>query len=81
MRANLAAKPHDEIWEYVEFITQCEEAPEATEQERTMMKEWKDTLSFGGADRVRVKAGMDEIKREKEELKQAREAAERLTTD
>lgn len=46
-----------------------------------MMKEWKDTLSFGGQDRKRVKAGMDEIRREKEELQKAREAAERMTTE
>lgn len=81
VQADVSDQPHHAIWEYVKFVTKCEPAPEATPEEQTMMKEWKDTLSFGGQDRKRVKAGMDEIRREKEELQKAREAAERMTTE
>ncbi|KAK5045977.1 hypothetical protein LTR84_008763 [Exophiala bonariae] len=81
VQADVSDQPHKAIWEYVKFVTKCEAAPEATPEEQTMMKEWKDTLSFGGQDRKRVKAGIDEIRREKEELRKAREAAERMTTE
>lgn len=81
VKVDLSEKEATSIWKHIEFITKCEEAPAPTEEEKTMMKNLNDFNSQSGRDRKLVKAGMDKIFKEKEELRKAREAAERLTSE
>jgi len=81
VKVDLSDKNAISIWNQIEFITKCEPAPEPTEEEKTMMKELNDFNSQSERDRRLVKAGMDKIFKEKEELRKAREAAERMTAE
>jgi hypothetical protein len=81
VKVDLSEKGATSIWEYIKSTTKCEEAPEPTEEEKTMMAQWRDFKSQAGEDRKLVKAGIDQINKEKEELRKAREAAERLTSE
>lgn len=81
VKVDLSEKGAASIWEYIKSTTKCEEAPEPTEEEKTMMAQWRDFQSQAGEDRKLVKAGIDQVRKEKEELRKAREAAERLTSE
>ncbi|KEF58368.1 uncharacterized protein A1O9_06294, partial [Exophiala aquamarina CBS 119918] len=81
VKVDLSEKEAKHIWKHIEFITKCEEAPEPTEEEKTMMQKLNNFKSQSEKDRRLVKAGMDKIFKEKEELRKAREAAERLTSE
>ncbi|OAP57959.1 hypothetical protein AYL99_07049 [Fonsecaea erecta] len=74
--------PHQpgNIWKWFQNTTKCEDFPENPE-ENEQMERLKEFFAKAEEDRQRVKAGMDAIRKQKEDLKRAREAAERMANE
>ncbi|KIW24976.1 uncharacterized protein PV07_10652 [Cladophialophora immunda] len=74
--------PHQpgSIWKWFQNTTKCEDFPEDPE-ENEQMERLKEFFAKAEEDRQRVKAGMDAIRKQKEDLKRAREAAERMANE
>ncbi|KAH0830778.1 hypothetical protein FOPE_02125 [Fonsecaea pedrosoi] len=74
--------PHQpgSIWKWFQNTTRCEDYPENPE-ETEQMERLKEFFARAEEDRQRVKAGMDAIRKQKEDLKRAREAAERMANE
>ncbi|EXJ72978.1 uncharacterized protein A1O5_04127 [Cladophialophora psammophila CBS 110553] len=74
--------PHQpgSIWTWFQNATRCEDFPENPE-ESEQMERLNEFFVKAEEDRQRVKAGMDAIRKQKEDLKRAREAAERMVNE
>ncbi|KIY00287.1 uncharacterized protein Z520_03972 [Fonsecaea multimorphosa CBS 102226] len=74
--------PHQpgSIWKWFQNTTKCEDFPENPE-ENEQMERLKEFFAKAEEDRQRVKAGIDAIRKQKEDLKKAREAAERMANE
>ncbi|KIW96337.1 uncharacterized protein Z519_03406 [Cladophialophora bantiana CBS 173.52] len=74
--------PHQpgSIWKWFQNTTKCEDFPENPE-ENEQMERLNEFFVKAEEDRQRVKAGMDAIRKQKEDLKRAREAAERMANE
>ncbi|EXJ63956.1 hypothetical protein A1O7_00291 [Cladophialophora yegresii CBS 114405] len=74
--------PHQpgSLWNWFQTATKCEPFPENPE-ETAQMDRLKEFFAQAEIDRQRVKAGMDAIRKQKEELKKARDAAARMANE
>ena len=74
--------PHQpgSIWRWFQTATKCEAFPENPE-ETTQMDRLNEFFAQAEIDRQRVKAGIDAVRKQKEELKRAREAAARMANE
>ena len=70
----------DTIWEWFKQRTGCQKVPESQEdiQARKRLDEF---FAKAELDRQRVKAGVDAMRKEKEDLKRARGEAEKLQAE
>jgi hypothetical protein len=79
---DLVLGPHQpqNLWEWFRTTTNCSAVlPTSEETERKV--ELDEFFAKAELDRQRVKAGMDEIRKQREELKRAREAAARMAEE
>ncbi|KIX02080.1 uncharacterized protein Z518_08019 [Rhinocladiella mackenziei CBS 650.93] len=77
---NLAQQPSQRIWKWFQKTTNCEDFPEEPEW-TALMKRLEEFAKQSEIDRQLVKAGRDAVKKQQEELKKARETAERITNE
>ena len=68
------------IWQWFETATNCT-AVTASPEENAQMDQLNEFLARADVDRQRVKAGRDAERKQREELKKAREAAARMTNE
>jgi len=76
----LKGRSAPDIWKWFQYRTKCEELPTSSEDEATQVNLAEFNVQ-AEQDRQRVKAGVDAMRREKEDLRRAREAADRLTAE
>ncbi|KIW16395.1 hypothetical protein PV08_06447 [Exophiala spinifera] len=76
----LKGKHSREIWRWFQHKTACKDVS-ISPQDELLRRKLQDTARKSEADRVLVKAGMDALRKQQAELKKAREAAERLTSE
>jgi hypothetical protein len=79
---SLTLGPHQpkSLWQWFQNATRCENFPENPE-ETQQMDQLQEFFKQSEADRQRVKAGMDAIRKQKEDLKRARDAAAAMAGD
>ena len=78
----LHLNPHEpeSIWKWFQNVTKCEAFPENPE-EIEQMERLNEFFAKAEIDRQLVKAGMDAVRQQRQELKQAREAAARMANE
>lgn len=76
----LKGKHSREIWSWFRHKTACKDVS-ISPQDENLRRKLQGTACKSGADRILVKAGMDALRKQQAELKKAREAAERLTSE
>ncbi|KAK6382888.1 hypothetical protein LTS17_003558 [Exophiala oligosperma] len=76
----LKGKHSREIWRWLEHKTACKDVS-ITPQDDILRRKLQGIARKSAADRMLVKAGMDALRKQQAELKKAREAAERLTSE
>lgn len=79
-RLDINGQRSKEIWRWFQKTTSCSDVPVAPE-DADLRNRLQAFFQKAEIDRRLVKAGVDEMNKQKEELKKAREAAERLTSD
>ncbi|KAL2431597.1 hypothetical protein ABEF95_012199 [Exophiala dermatitidis] len=77
---DVAGKRPAQIWQWLKKTTNCEEL-RPSQEDVELMKRLNAFFQKADIDRKRVKAGIDEMRKQKEELRKAREAAERMTSE
>lgn len=76
----LGQQHSEQIWRWFQSTTNCEDFPEDP-IDSARMEELRIFFEKAEEDRQRVKAGMDAMRKQKADLKKAREAAERLANE
>jgi hypothetical protein len=79
-RLNLGKEGAPEIWKWFKKTTSCQEVTMSAQDEE-LRRELQSFFQKAEKDRQLVKAGIEAMRKEKQELKRAREAAERLTSE
>lgn len=77
---DVARKRPGQIWHWFKKTTKCEDIP-ISQEDMELMRRLNAFFQKAEIDRQRVKAGIDEMRKQKEDLRKAREAAERLTSE
>jgi len=73
-------KDPKDIWRWFQKTTSCKDVTR-TEQDEILRRQLQAFSVKAAHDRQLVKAGMDDLRKQKADLKRAREAAERLTSE
>jgi hypothetical protein len=76
----LGPHQHSSLWKWFQATTRSEPVPDDPE-ENAKMDELNEFFAKAEIDRQRVKAGMDDIRKQREDLKKAREAAARMANE
>lgn len=79
--ADISGHEVSKIWTLIAGVTGAKDAPPPTAEEAEQMRKLNEFFEQSEIDRRLVKAGRDAVKKEKEELRKAREAAERLSAE
>ncbi|EXJ89014.1 hypothetical protein A1O3_02078 [Capronia epimyces CBS 606.96] len=77
---DIAGKRPAQIWHWFQKTTKCEDIPQSPEDVE-LMRRLNAFFQKAEVDRKRVQVGIDEMRKQKEDLRKAREAAERLTSE
>ncbi|EXJ95016.1 hypothetical protein A1O1_00134 [Capronia coronata CBS 617.96] len=77
---DIAGKRPRQIWHWLKSAAKCEDIAQSPEDVE-LMRRLNAFFQKADIDRKRVKAGIDEMRKQKEDLRKAREAAERLTSE
>lgn len=81
VKVDISGKPQSQIWDWFKHTAKSTDIPAAEGEELEMIERLKEFEVQSQIDRRLVRVGLDALKKEKEELRKAREAAERMTAE